>query len=329
MAEGAHEAGDEPSRLHFAAKGRATRSVPTAGPSESADSVRRRLAGSRFDSAAEVVVLEGDRLAGFVALERLLAAPGAAPITEIMDREPPVLEPVGDEEITVREAAARGAGGFAVVDGQGRFAGLIPATRMLEIALIAHEEDLARLGGYLSGSAQARGAARESVTRRLWHRLPWLLLGLAGAMASALIVGAFESRLDENVALAFFIPAIVYMADAVGTQTETVLIRALAAGVTVREVVRRELLTGLVLGTLIGAAFLPFSLAVWGDAEVAVAVALALFASSSIATLVAMVLPAAFQRLGRDPAFGSGPLATVLQDLLSIVVYFALVVIIV
>jgi Divalent cation transporter len=113
------------------------------------------------------------------------------------------------------------------------------------------------------------------------------------------------------------------MADAVGTQTETALIRALAAGVTVRSVLRRELLTGLVIGIVIGGAFLAFALVGWGDLAVAVAVALAvaMFASCSIATLVATALPAAFQRLGKDPAFGSGPLATVFQDLLSITVY--------
>jgi magnesium transporter len=49
----------------------------------------------------------------------------------------------------------------------------------------------------------------------------------------------------------------------------------------------------------------------------AVAVALALLANCSIA---ALVLPWAFQRLGSDPAFGSGPVCTVIQDLLSIVV---------
>jgi magnesium transporter len=86
----------------------------------------------------------------------------------------------------------------------------------------------------------------------------------------------------------------------------------------------RELITGLVIGVVIGAAFLPFALLAWGDARVALAVGLALVASCSIATVVAMALPWAFQRLGTDPAFGSGPLATVIQDLLSIAVYFAI-----
>jgi magnesium transporter len=51
-------------------------------------------------------------------------------------------------------------------------------------------------------------------------------------------------------------------------------------------------------------------------------VSIALLVSASIATLIAMSLPYALARLGRDPAFGSGPLATVIQDLLSIAAYF-------
>jgi magnesium transporter len=214
---------------------------------------------------------------------------------------------------------------LAVVDRDRRFLGLIPPYRMVRVLLDEHDEDLARLGGFLAGTARARGAVQESIARRLWHRLPWLLVGLLGAMGATAIVGAFEQQLDENVLLAFFIPAIVYMADAVGTQTETVLIRALSADVTVGSMLRRELITGLLMGLVIGGAFLVFALVGWGEADVAVAVALAMFASCSLATVVAMALPAAFQLLGRDPAFGSGPLATVLQDLLSIAVYLGIV----
>jgi magnesium transporter len=143
-------------------------------------------------------------------------------------------------------------------------------------------------------------------------------------MASAILVGSFEQELDAKVLLAFFVPAVVYMADAVGTQTEAILIRGLAVGVAVRDVLLREFVTGAITGILIGAAFVPFVLVGWGDTEVAIAVALALFASCSIATVVAMALPWLFQRRGMDPAFGSGPLATVLQDLLSIAVYLAI-----
>ena len=59
-------------------------------------------------------------------------------------------------------------------------------------------------------------------------------------------------------------------------------------------------------------------------AAVALAVGLALFAACSTATVAAMLLPWLFSVSGRDPAFGSGPLATVIQDLLSILIYFAI-----
>ena len=66
----------------------------------------------------------------------------------------------------------RGESSIAVVDRDGRFVGLIPPHRMLSVLLAEHDEDLARLGGYMAGSAQARQAAEESVARRLWHRFP-------------------------------------------------------------------------------------------------------------------------------------------------------------
>ena len=78
------------------------------------------------------------------------------------------------------------------------------------------------------------------------------------------------------------------------------------------------------MGVVMGLAFMPFAYMGWGDRDVAIAVGLALFCACSIATLVAMGLPLAFVRLGIDPAFGSGPLATVIQDLLSIAVYLAI-----
>jgi len=301
----------------------ATAQVPVARPDATAGEVRAGLAEKSFDCADDIVVLDGSRLLGLVPIERLLAAPDATPITELMDAEPPAVAPGTDQERVAWEMVDRGESSIAVVDGDGRFLGLIPPHRMLGVLLTEHDEDLARLGGYAAGTLRARTAAEERVLQRLWHRLPWLLIGLAGAMASAGIVGAFERQLDEKVLLAFFLPAVVYLADAVGTQTEAVLIRGLSVGVTVRSVVRRELLTGLIVGVVLGAAFLPFAVAVWGDGRLAVAVGLSLFASCSIATAVAMSLPWALQRLGRDPAFGSGPLATVIQDLLSIAVYLA------
>jgi magnesium transporter len=183
----------------------------------------------------------------------------------------------------------------AVVDGGGEFAGLVPPHRMLGVLLAEHNEDVARLGGYLASTERARLAVEEPVGRRFRHRLPWLLVGLVGAMASAAIVGAFEAQLEANVLLAVFVPGVVYMADAVGTQTEALLNPRPVGRVSVRRVIRGELATGAAIGVAIAAAFFPFALVVWGEGSVALAVSLAVLASCSIATLVAMLLPSLFQ----------------------------------
>ena len=304
----------------------ATLDVPVASDGDEVGDVRRRIIGHEYECAEEIVVLDGERLAGLVSIERLLAAESDVALREIMDRDPPVVAPHADQEVAALRMVEHGESGLALVDDEGRFHGLIPPQAMLGVLLEEHEEDLARLGGYVAGSRRARRAAEEPVSQRLRHRLPWLMVGLVGAMASAVLVGAFEEELSTNVLLAFFVPGLVYMADAVGTQTETVLIRAMAAGVTARSILVRELLTGLIVGVVIGVVFVAFTLVGWGEADVALAVGVALFASCSIATLVAIALPALIQRFGHDPAFGSGPLATVIQDLLSIAVYFAVVV---
>jgi magnesium transporter len=300
----------------------AAEGVPACAPGETAGAVRRAMAGRRFESVDAVAVIEGGRLAGLVRLVDLVAAPEDAPVASLMDADPPRISPGADQEVAAWTAVGHHEGTLAVVDEGDRFLGLIPPHRMLAVLLREHDEDMARLGGVLAGGASARAASEESVRLRVWHRLPWLLLGLAGAILAAVIVGGFEDQLSENVLLAVFIPGVVYMADAVGTQTETLVIRGLSVGVGVERIARRELVTGLIVGVIIAGAFAVVGLLAWDDADVIVAVALALLAACSVATVVAMALPTLFSRLGIDPAFGSGPLATVIQDLLSVLVYF-------
>jgi magnesium transporter len=298
--------------------------VPVVVPGATAGGIRRSLAGHRFESAADIAVCEEGRLVGLIRIEDLLAAAEGTPAREIMDVDPPTVHPGEDQEIAAWKAVRHGESSLAVVDADGSFIGLIPPPRLITIFLHEHEEDMARLGGYLRGTAVARSATEERILRRFWHKLPWLVLGLLGALLSADIVSAFETQLQENVILAFFIPGIVYLADAVGTQTEAVVVRGLSIGVSIRRFALRELVTGVLVGGAVALAFLPIVLWRWGDTEVALSVALSLLAACSVATGVAMALPAFLQSIGRDPAFGSGPLATVIQDLLSITIYLSI-----
>jgi magnesium transporter len=305
------------------------RTVPRVAPGTTAHEVRSALTAERYESVADIAVCREDRLVGLVPLEVVLSAPGGSRIESLMDPDPPVVAPGTDQEVAAWKAVDHGETSLTVVDASGGFVGLVPPRRLLTVLLAEHDEDIARLSGVLRNTTTARRASSAPVSRRIVHRLPWLVLGLLGALASAGVVSSFQRDLESTITLAVFLPGVVYIADAVGTQTEAVVIRGLSVGVPIGSVVRRELITGLAVGVMIAAAFLPLGMAFWAEADVVVAVAVALFAACSMATLVAMTLPWLFDRLGADPAFGSGPLATVVQDFLSLLIYFAVATVIV
>lgn len=302
----------------------ASSQVPVFPPDCRADATLRQLAGQRYDNASHIVVCEAERVLGVVRIEDLLAAPAEQTLALLMDRAAPVVTPGVDQEIAAWHAVQHGESALTVADRDGRFVGVIPPHRLLAVLLSEHEEDLTRLGGFTKAASAARSSSEEPVERRFRHRVPWLLVGLFGALVSADIVGWFEIQLQQQVMLAFFLPGIVYLADAVGTQTETIVVRGLSVGVRMRRMLARELLTGLVIGIALAVVAGPLVWWRWGEADLALTVGLSVFAASSTATLAAMALPWLLDSLSFDPAFGSGPLATVIQDLLSILIYFAI-----
>lgn len=284
--------------------------------------VWQQLVGQQYESASHIIVCEQRQMLGVVRIEDLLAASANTILGDLMDCDAPIVAAGVDQEVAAWHAVRHGESALAVVDQEGYFVGVIPPHRLLAVLLAEHEEDLSRLGGFTRSTAAARSTSEEPVERRFWHRIPWLLLGLCGALLAADFVGWFEAQLQHKVMLAFFIPGIVYLADAVGTQTETVVVRGLSVGVGMRRMIGRELLTGLTIGLALAVVAGPLVWWRWGEADVALCVGLAVFAASSTATLAAMTLPWLLTVFNLDPAFGSGPLATVIQDLLSILIYF-------
>jgi magnesium transporter len=274
---------------------------------------------------SHIVVCDAGKFVGLIRIESLLTAPEHNVALEIMDRQSPRVGPGTDREIAAWTATQHGEAALALVNETGDFIGLIPPYELLRILLTEHEEDLARIGGYLRESSTARLSSEEPITQRFLHRLPWLLVGLGGTLVVADIVRAFEHDLQRHVSLAFFVAGVVYLADAVGTQTETLVVRGMSVGVPIRRMFARELITGLAIGVVLAAISLPLLFFRWGDWRMAIGVSMSLAAACSTATIAAMALPSLFQRLGVDPAFGSGPLATVIQDLISIILYFVIV----
>jgi magnesium transporter len=312
-------------RRHERAEVHALRAVPSARPDALASDVLQSFGGHHLDAADMIVLLgESDRLVGVVRPERLLTAPSGARMAELAEPHPPVAAPDTDQEAVALMAIRHALPAVPVAREDGTFVGLVPSRSLLDILRREHVEDLHRLAGIRRDAKTARRALDAAPARRVRRRLPWLLVGAVGSFASALLVARFERVLAAQVAIAFFMPAIVYLADAIGTQTETIVVRGLSSGRTAfRALLRREVEAGLLIGLTLGVLLFPAVLVAFDSVRLAGAVAIATFLAGGIATTIGLLLPWLLWRGGGDPAFGSGPLGTIIQDILSLLVYFA------
>lgn len=290
-------------------------------------SVITRMSGSGAGNAASVYVLDGhERLAGEVSLAALLGAPPQVRMDELMTEVAGTVTPDVDQEFAASAALQARAIELPVVDDDRHLLGVVTADALMDVLRAEHLEDLHRLSGTSHDQRMAREAIEAPPMRRARNRLPWLILGLAGSAVATMVMVGFEATLQASVAVAFFVPGIVYLADAIGTQTEAAVVRGLSlTREPLWQLVGGELRTGLLMGTTLAAVTLPTVWIAFGDVRLAVAVAGSLLCAGCMATTIGLLLPWFLAHIGRDPAYGSGPLATVIQDVLSIAIYLTLV----
>jgi magnesium transporter len=277
------------------------------------------------------VVDDQGRLLGTLTASELLALPDDAQVgAAALRRDGPRIPTGTDQEVMASTALHHGVAAVPVVDPAGRLVGVVGPAKLMDILRREHVEDLHRLAGITRETDHAREAIEEPPLRRARHRLPWLIVGLGGSMVATFVVARFESALAAKPALAFFVPGLVYLADAIGTQSEAIAVRGLSLShVGMARLIGRELRTGLLIGLVLALLAFPMVWLAFGELRLAAAVTLALAGASTLASLLGLLLPWLLARLGSDPAFGSGPLATIVQDVLSLLIYFAAVSVIV
>lgn len=272
------------------------------------------------------IVDAGQHLLGTLTGPELLALPDDALLQQAARRDHPRVAPGVDQEQMASVALHHGVGAVPVVDADGRLVGVVGAAALMDILRREHVEDLHRLAGISREDSQARQALEAPPLRRVRHRLPWLIVGLLGSMVATAVVSRFESALAAKPALAFFVPGLVYLADAIGTQSEAIAVRGLSLShVGLPRLLGAELRTGALIGLVLALLALPMVWLVFGELRLAAAVAGALFGASAVASTLGLLLPWALARLGSDPAYGSGPLATIVQDVLTLLIYFGFV----
>jgi magnesium transporter len=299
--------------------------VPTAELTQSVAACRAMMSTQSFEDASHVFVLDDrHRVAGIVKIGQVLAAPAEKILSDlIMPSGSQIVGLETDREDAASHAISAGLSTLAVCDAEGRFVGAVPASALMSILRDEHMEDLHHMAGILGNSEAAQAALTAPPHRRARYRLPWLVIGLFGSAVATAMMAQFEAVLKAKIAVAFFIPAVVYIADAIGTQSEAVAVRGISLTKTrLLPLLLGELATGLLIGITLGAIAFPLIFFAFRDLALAATVSIAVVAASSIATTIGFLLPWIFSRLGYDPALGSGPVATVIQDVLSLAIYF-------
>lgn len=297
-----------------------------AHPGDTAVAVRSRIRDLRRTTWDLVCVIDRDgRLLGTLTAAELLALPDEAELSAAATRRNgPRVMPGTDQEMMASMALHHGVAAVPVVDSADRLVGVVGPAKLMAILRREHVEDLHRLAGITRESNHAREAIEEPPMRRARHRLPWLVVGLGGSMVATFVVARFEAELAAKPALAFFVPGLVYLADAIGTQSEAVAVRGLSLShLGLARLIGGELRTGLLVGLVLALMAFPMVWLVFGELRLAAAVTLALAGASALASVLGLLLPWLLARVGSDPAYGSGPLATIVQDVLSLLIYFA------
>jgi magnesium transporter len=286
-----------------------------------------RLKSAKATQSTNVYVLDGHgRLVGVMPVATLLRHRGDQRLGDVMLASPPAVASETDQEHVASHGLHHELGEVPVVDGGGRFVGVVPPQALLHILRREHVEDLHRMAGIQREATHARRALEAPPMRRARDRLPWLLVGLMGSMIATAIVDGFAATLQARVAVAFFMPGLVYLTDAIGTQSEAIMVRGLSTTrASAGRLFRGELITGLLLGGALGSlAFLGVLLA-YHNVALALAVGGTIVAGGLTACGVGVGLPWLLARAGKDPAYGSGPLGTIVQDVLTLLVYFLIV----
>lgn len=158
------------------------------------------------------------------------------------------------------------------------------------------------------------------------HRLPWLLFGLFGGLLAAQVVNSHAEVLEKNLILAIFIPLIAYMNGAVGAQMGAFVIRdfAVDAKINVKAYIWRQFRVVVLLASIVCLVLFVAVNFFYGEMIVATAVSVALFVAMLTSVFSGILIPLMFDVFDLDPANGSGPIATVVQDLLSVLIYFSI-----
>lgn len=275
---------------------------------------------------AYVVAFRG-QLVGVVSLRDLILSDPGVAVEDVMTENVVRVSPLADQEEVAATAAKYDLPAMPVVDDAGHMLGLVTVDDLMDVVVEEATED-----AQLAGAVQPIEDPYFDVD--LWtffiKRAPWLIVLFAGELLTASVMERYEHDLATLVDLVIFIPLIISSGGNSGSQSSSLVIRALAVG-EVRpsdwvRILYRELAMGLALGLTLGVVGFGRAYMI-GDQDplsMAIAVSGSIVAVVTCGTLVGSLLPLLIKRLGFDPAVSSTPFIASLVDVLGLLVYFSI-----
>ncbi|MEM9256005.1 MAG: magnesium transporter [Pseudomonadota bacterium] len=270
-----------------------------------------------------IVVNRADRYIGLLPLRTLLVSDPSASVREMMitDIEP---IPVGLSDSDVTRLFERNDWVSApVVDDSGKLLGRITIDDVVDVIREDADHTLMSMAG-LDEDEDTFASFSRTVPRRA----VWLGLNLVTAFIAASMINLFQDTIEKVVALAVLMPIVASMGGIAGTQSLTVLVRAIAMGQVMRSnqawLIKREALVGLANGAMAATVVAVFASLWFDDWTIGAIIAAALVINLLVGSLVGAVLPLIMTRINIDPALAGGVVLTTTTDVVGFVSFLGL-----
>lgn len=281
---------------------------------ETLERVRRLAEGRRLFYL--YVVDERGHLLGIASLWQIVSAAPERRLRELMSPEVVAVRVDTPEEEVARRFGRYDLLMMPVVDEDGRLAGAITVDDVLDVVEEQATEDIYRLA-----NLDVQDGVTTAPLRSVRLRLPWLLVNLATAFLAAGVVSFFQPTIAKYVVLAVFMPVVAGMGGNAGTQTLTVVVRALALEQAdlsrSSRVVLRQMAIGLVNGLVTGSVLALAAFAWERNAALSLILFLAQTANTAVAGLFGAAVPFGLRALRLDPALGSAIFVTTATDVIG------------
>ncbi|OHB69369.1 MAG: magnesium transporter [Planctomycetes bacterium RBG_16_41_13] len=269
------------------------------------------------------IVDETKKLRGVTSLKNIILANPDQLIQEIMNEHVLFVHTTDDQEEAAKMVQKYDLLAVPVVDNENRLVGIVTVDDVLDVVEEEATEDFKKMAGIQTIEDEY---FRVGVSKRVINRIVWLAILVIAATISQAILKGYSEILSSMIAIAYFIPMLTGSGGNTGSQSSTLVIRALATGeITTKEwwkILLRELRVGVVLGLILG--FIAFSIAAISTKQIALAatVGISLFSVVSAGNIVGVSIPLFFRLIKLDPAFVSAPLIATLLDATGLIIYF-------